>query len=169
MANQTFLALVNGIPTQSQGTVVSTGIDEAGKVVHLDAQGLLDVSVLPPGIGADVAIVTASEALSAGDFVNIWDNMGDANVRRADASVAGKEAHGFVLEGFASGTPATVYFEGTNHQVGGQTPGPVYLSDIAPGAANGTPPTTAGHIVQRLGVAVSASAINAECGQHYIL
>ncbi|RYF41284.1 MAG: hypothetical protein EOO27_46505, partial [Comamonadaceae bacterium] len=37
----------------------------------------------------------------------------------------GKEAHGFVLEAVANGAQANVYFEGTNTQVTGQTPGPV--------------------------------------------
>lgn len=124
---------------------------------------------MPTGIGADVAVVDASENIAAGDFVNIWNDGGAAKVRKADASAAGKEAHGFVLAAVTSGNPATVYFEGTNDQVTGQTAGPVYLSATVPGAATSTPPSTAGQVVQRIGVATSATSINVECGQHYVL
>ena len=48
------------------------------------------------GGGADTGTVTTSEALAAGDLVNIWNSSG-AKARKADATTAGKEAHGFVL------------------------------------------------------------------------
>jgi hypothetical protein len=119
--------------------------------------------MMPVGIGADTAAITASEALAAGDFVNIWDNTG-ARARKADASTAGKEAHGFVLATVSSGAVATVYFEGTNTQVTGQTPGMVYLSASTAGRATTTPPSAAGNIVQSLGFATSATAINFQAG-----
>lgn len=112
------------------------------------------------GIGADTASITTSEALAAGDFVNIWNSTG-AKVRKADATTQGKEAHGFVLAAAASGAAATVYFEGPNTAVTGQTPGPVFLGTTA-GAATSTPPSAAGNVVQRIGVATSATAINFE-------
>jgi hypothetical protein len=73
---------------------------------------------MPTGIGADTASITASEALAAGDLVNIYDSTG-AKCRKADASTSGKEAHGFVLAAVESAASATVYFEGSNTQVTG--------------------------------------------------
>jgi hypothetical protein len=104
-------------------------------------------------------VITASEALAAGDLVNVWNSTG-AKVRKADASVAGKEAHGFVLAAVSSAASATVYFEGTDTQVTGQTPGVVYLSATTPGLATTTPPSGTGQVVQRVGFATSATAIN---------
>lgn len=164
-----YLRLNNGVPTQTEATVTTTGAPDAGKILALNAQGKLDETVMPTGIGADVAIIDASESLAAGDFVNIWSNGGTAAVRKADAASTGKEAHGFVLAAVTSGNPATVYFEGTNDQVTGQTPGPVYLSATVPGAATSTPPATAGQVVQNIGITTSATAVNFERGQHYVL
>jgi len=136
----------------------SAGAGDAAKVVQLDSSGRIDSTMMPVGIGADSASITTSEALSAGDFVNIWNSTG-AKARKADATVAGKEAHGFVLVGVGSGAAATVYFEGTNTAVTAQTPGAVFLSTTA-GQAAAAAPTGTGNVVQRIGFAVSATAIN---------
>lgn len=138
----------------------ATVTSSASKIVKLDASGKLDVTVMPTGIGADTAVITASEALAAGDLVNIWNNAGTANVRKADASTAGKEAHGFVMSAFASSAAATVYFEGSNTQQTGMTPGVQFLSDTTPGKTKATAPTGAGKVVQRVGFAVNATTIN---------
>lgn len=163
-----YIFLNFGVPTEREGTTVSTGVGQAGDIVALDAAGKIDKSMMPSGIAADVAVMPASENLLAGDFVNIWNDGGVGRVRKADASTAGKEAHGFVIEGFASGVNATVYFEGTNDQVNGQTPGRIYLSETA-GLSTSTAPVNPGNVVQALGVATSATSINAEIGQIYVL
>ncbi len=136
----------------------SAGAGDSGKVVALDAAGRIDSTMMPVGIGADTATITTSEALAAGDLVNIWNSTG-AKVRKADATTAGKEAHGFVLASFGSATSATVYFEGTNTAVTGLTPGPQYLSTTA-GVASATAPSAAGNVVQRVGFATSATTMN---------
>lgn len=138
----------------------STGASDASKIAQLDGTGRLDSSMMPVGMGADIAIVAASENLAAGDFVNIHNSSG-AKVRKADATTNGKEAHGFVLSAVTSGNDATVYFEGTNTAVTGQTPGAVFLATTA-GTATATPPSGSGNVVQRLGVAVSTTAISFE-------
>lgn len=138
----------------------SVGAGDAGKIPALDAAGRLDTSMMPVGIAADTASVVASENLAAGDFVNIWNSTG-AKARKADATVAGKEAHGYVIAGVTAPAAATVYFEGTNPGVTGQTPGPVYLSTTA-GLATATPPSGAGNVVQRIGFATSPTAINCQ-------
>lgn len=166
------LQLVGNRPTEVEATVVSSGAGNAGDVVALDSGGKLDVSVMPTGIGADVAVIEATEALAAGDYVNIYDATGP-KCRKADASTAsaGKQAHGFVLEGVTSGGDATIYFEGTNDQMTGLTPGGTYaLSHTAPGGvvilASAT--ATPGHILQTVGVAISTTAINTEIARPVI-
>lgn len=145
--------------TEKAAIQASTGATDAGKIPALDANGKIDQTMMPTGMGADVQILPATEALAAGDFVNVWDNAGVASVRKADATVAGKEAHGFVLGAFASGASATVYFEGTNNAVTGQTAGPVFLSATA-GQAVSAAPSGSGNVVQRIGFATSATTIN---------
>ena len=160
MAAKKFLRLVNGVLTEIFGVQTSAGAGNAGDLVSLNDTGRIDNSMMPVGIGADTATITASETLAAGDWVNVWNGAG-AKVRKADATTAGKEAHGFVMSAVTSGNPATVYFEGTNTQVTGQTPGPVYLQTTA-GTGGATIPSASGSVVQQIGVAVSATAVNFE-------
>lgn len=138
--------------------VQSAGAGDANKLPALDGSGRLDASVMPVGIGADTATITASEALGAGDYVNIWSNGGAFAVRKADATVQGKHAHGFVLQAVASGAAATVYNSGQNTAVTGQTPGDVFLQTTAGKGAAGVP-SGAGNVVQNIGVALSATSV----------
>ncbi|RJO73000.1 hypothetical protein D5S18_22125 [Nocardia panacis] len=162
------LDTATGQLTEQAAAQASAGAADAGKIPALDGSGRLDSSMMPAGIGADTAIITASEALAAGDFVNVWNNSGGAKVRKADATTQGKDAHGFVLASVASGANATVYFEGPNTAVTGATPGPVFLAAAA-GTATSIAPSGSGNVVQRIGVAVSATAINFEGSQPVVL
>jgi len=157
-----------GVLTEKEATVVSAGAADAGEIIALDGTGRLDVSVMPVGIGPDVYQIEASETLVAGDFVNIWNDGGTAKARKADATTTGKFAHGYVLAGVTSGNAATVYFEGTNTQVSGATPGQTFLSTTA-GGFTATAPSASGNVVQRLGIAVSATEINFERSQPFVL
>jgi hypothetical protein len=157
-----------GVLTEKEATVVSAGAADAGEIIALDSTGRLDNSVMPVGIGPDVYQIEASENLAAGDFVNIWNDGGTAKARKADATTTGKFAHGYVLAGVTSGNPATVYFEGTNTQVSGATPGQTFLSTTA-GGFTATAPSGSGNVVQRLGIAVSATEINFERSQPFVL
>lgn len=136
----------------------SAGAGDSGKLTALDASGRLDTTFMPVGIAADTAAVSTSETLAAGNLVNIWDSTG-AKVRKADATTAGKEAHGFVLAAFTHPTTATVYFEGSNTAVTGLTPGVQFLQTTA-GTAGSTAPSGAGNVVQRVGFATSATNLN---------
>lgn len=139
------------------------GAPDANKIPQLDGNGKFPAAMMPSGVGSDTQVFQASENLSAGDQVNIWSSAGAFRVRRADAAGgAAKKAMGYVIAAVTSGQNATVFFEGTNDQVGTVlTPGDVFLS-ATPGQVTQTPPTTAGHIVQRVGFAATASALNFE-------
>ena len=151
-----------GSLAEVEGIASSAGAGDAGKFAALDAAGKWDNSMMPTGIGADTASVEASENLAAGDLVNIHDSTG-AKCRKADATTEGKEAHGFVLAVVTSGSNATVYFEGTNTQVTGLTPGVQFLSATA-GLATVTAPSSSGNIVQKVGIATAATSLNVEVG-----
>lgn len=159
MAGDKYLYNNAGTITEKVSNQASAGAADAGKIVALDSTGRIDNTMMPTGIGADTANITTSEALAAGDLVNVWNSTG-AKVRKADASTAGKEAHGFVLAAASSGATATVYFEGTDTQVTGLTPGVQYLSATTPGAATATAPSGTGQVVQRVGFATAATALN---------
>jgi hypothetical protein len=148
-----------GAIEEVEATVESTGVSEAGDLVALDSGGKLDESLMPTGIGADTKILPASEDLSAGDWVNVFDDSGTPKVRKADATTQGKEANGFVLAGVTSGNNATVYAAGINNQRTGLTGGTAYYLSTTAGGETDTAPSGSGNVVQRLGRALSATEV----------
>lgn len=162
MAAKTFLRLVTGRKTEVAGIVTSAGAGNDGDIPALDSTGRLDVSVMPVGITPESKSVIASEALSAGNMINVYSNAGTLNARKADATAAGKEANGFVLAGVSSLAAATVFFEGTNTQLSGLTVGSRYFLDTTAGAVTTTPPAASGNVAQYIGVALSATEISFE-------
>ncbi len=170
MAASKYIALVSGRLREVLATVVSSGATDDGKIVALDATGRLDSSVLPVGFGDEVKSITASESLSAGDVVNIWNSGGSPRVRKADASTSGKEAMGFVLSAATNGQAITVYLEGTVTGLSALTPGDrLYLSDVLPGGLLTTPPTGSNKVVQYVGTAISSTEFSFEPDQGVIL
>ena len=147
-------------PTITNAKVGNAGAGDSAKLVARDSTGKIDVSDMPVGVGANVSTVTAVGALAAGDWVNIYGATG-AKCRKADATVAGKEANGFVLAGVSDTAPATVYGPGNiNTQLTGLTAGEMYwLSTTAGLGVATTPPSGSGNVVQRLGKAISTTAI----------
>lgn len=165
---QKFLTQSGGVLQENLPTTTSAGAGDAGKIPGLDSTGRLDMSMMPTGLGAHTQVITASEALSAGAFVNIYDNGGSFAVRNADAAT-GKRAHGFVISAVTSGGQATVYPDGLNTALTGLTAGDYYLSDSAVGAVTKTVPTGSGKMVQRLGASMNATTLNCDLGQPIIL
>lgn len=151
------------IPVEVEAITSSAGAGDAGKIVATGGDGKLDPSIVPSQDTAEV--IQTSEALSAGDFVNIYVDSGSRKVRLADASAADadKIAHGFVLDNVIANDDATVYTDRLNSALTGLTPGASYvLSHTSPGGAviQSSGPTTAGQSLQVLGVAVSTTAID---------
>ena len=148
----------------------TTGASDAGKIVATGSDGKIASTLMPTGIGADSLAVTASENLTAGDFVNLWLDTGTVKARKADATTEGKEADGFIKESALSGATATVYFEGTNTNLTGLTAGArYYLSATTAGLATATAPTGTGKVVQYLGRASSTTSIAFEATDGVIL
>jgi hypothetical protein len=163
MAAKKFLRSVAGVLTEVFGVTTSAGAGNDGDIVALDASGRIDATMMPTGIGADTKAITTSEALAAGDFVNLHISSG-IKARKADATVAGKAADGFVIAAVGSGASAAVYFDGPNTQVSGLTPGTEMFLSTTAGLPTATVPSGAGNVAQRLGIAVSATEINFERG-----
>ena len=161
------LSLVNGRPTNVTPIITSSGATDGLKVFQTDASGKIDVSLMPTGFGADVVTILASEALTAGDFVNIYSNSGVANCRKAIATSTAFEAHGYVIASVASAGMASVYYDDNNTAASGMTPGLQFLSDVTAGKTTTTAPSATGTIAQTVGVASSATSIHVRFGESY--
>ena len=146
----------------------SAGAGDSGKVVALDSGGKIDSTMMPTGVGADTKQITASEALAAGDLVNIHISSG-IKVRKADATTAGKEAHGFVISSVSNGATATVYFDAVNTGVSGLTAGTRYFLSTTAGGVTATAPSSAGNVVQYVGMATAAAELNFQEGATILL
>ena len=100
--------------------------------------------------------VIASEPLTAGDWVSLWDSGGGARVRKSDHASLDKEVDGYVLVGVASGAVAEVFTSGMNTAVDGQQLGPVFAAAAGAGSAS----VGAGAaFAQRIGTAVRPDAV----------
>lgn len=161
MAAQGFLARVAGRTKQLFGLQASVGSADAGKLIATDGTGRLDTSFLPTGVGRNTVTAPASEALSGGQFVNLYDASGVLTVRLADNSNA-RAAWGYVKEPVASGAQALVYRLNTlNANLSGLTPGAHYWLGTV-GALIATPLdplTDTGKLDQYLGIALSATEL----------
>lgn len=162
MAAKKYVKYLNGELALQAASVTSTGVANDGDLVALDSSGKLDVSVLPTGVGPEVAILVATEALNAGDYVNIWNDAGTPKVRLADNS-NGRRAHGYVKASVSISANATVYFEGDNDSLSSLVAG----GDVYLGTAGGviqTPlaETAVGSISQKLGVARAATIVSTD-------
>lgn len=150
--------------TQKEAADASTGVADAGRVVALDTDGLIDTSMLPANIGKNQVDVVADGPIAQDALVEIFDDAGTATARLADATAANT----FTAMGFAAnaavlaGDPITVLLEGTVANQTGLTPGQrLYLSETA-GDITTTPVTTSGALHQFVGKALSATEYNFE-------
>lgn len=66
MAGNKYIKQSSGSLVEEAAIQSSAGAGDAGKIPALDAAGRLDNSMMPAGIGADTAAITASENLAAG-------------------------------------------------------------------------------------------------------
>ena len=170
---QGFLSRVAGKTKQLLALVTSVGSADAGKIVALGADGRLDLSVMPSGVGVATTQATASEALPIGAFINFWSNAGVFSARLADNS-NGRQADGFVLAAVASSAAATVYpLDAPNAQLTGLTVGARYWLGTAGGVLaiplDETDVGNVNKVSQYLGVAKSATELVTDDNGYVIL
>jgi len=157
-----YLKLEGGNFKEEEALTTSVGAGSAGKIPALDNTGRFSETMMPAGIGADAKVIVASEGLSAGDLVNVFYDTNKLKARKADAST-NKPADGFAKEAVSKDALATIYFDGTNTNLTGLTPGVTYfLSASTPGGISVTPPTGAGKIVQKIGKSLSKTELTFE-------
>ena len=160
-----YQTLSSGEKTLVEATVVSTGVSQAGDIIALGTDGKLDNSVLPAGVGPDVKNLEASEDLSAGEYINIFDVAGTAKVRLADNS-NNRAAHGYVLAAVTAGNQAEVFFEGANTAAASGTAGQRAYLGTAGGvittALDEILPAYNGKLSQFLGVYQDTNEINTD-------
>jgi hypothetical protein len=159
MATNKFLTFIGNAKQLVTAIATSAGVGDANKIVATGGDGKLDLTLMPTGIGPSTETIAASENLAAGDFINIWNDSGTRRTRKADASNS-RPAHGFVLAAVTSGANATIYLQGVNTGLTSLTPGLQYYLAGTAGTATATAPSTG--LIQPLGIAVSATAINFE-------
>jgi hypothetical protein len=158
--------LTSGEEVLQEALATSSGAADAGKIPALNGDGKLDETLLPTGIGAETIVAPSSESLGAGDYVNLWWDSGTRKVRLADAD-NGRPANGFVLAAVTSPANATVYPLGSiNTQHSSLTPDTVYfLGTTAGDVTDDISAFGDGDIIQRIGLAISATEILTERNQ----
>lgn len=163
MANGKYVRVndATGFLEELEALEVSTGVADASKPIKSDSTGRIDLSLMPVGIGPDTQEIICTENLSAGEFVNIYDNAGSVACRKADRT-NGRQAHGFVIQNFSSAQTAKVYKDSENNALAALTIGAQYYLGTG-GAVSLTPPAAgSGHMLQSLGVAMSATEVDVE-------
>lgn len=165
-----YVDYTSGLRKEKEALQSSAGVGDSGRIPALDGTGRLDVTMMPVGFHIETDQVLASENLAAGDFVNIYTNVGVANVRKADATTSGKEANGFVISSVTSGQTATVHRPSqSNTQRSGLVPGTRYFLATTAGSITATPPSASGNIIQFIGTAISATVLDFTPDQPIVL
>ena len=158
MSTNRFLGLIGGVKTWFTAIATSSGAPDANKIAMVGSNGRFDVTLMPVGIGAATQAMVASEILAAGDFVNILDNAGSPNCRKAD-STNSRPANGFVTAPVAAAASATVFLSGPNTARTGLVSGSLYFLGTA-GNVSLTPPSATGNIIQEIGIAANPTTIS---------
>lgn len=147
-------------------------------IARAQAEDAMLVAILAGGarrpstsVQTGVQAATPSEALNAGDLVNVYLSGGVMSVRQANAADPARFANGFVLVSASIGVPVVIYPTGAFNSAAtvatGQ--GEVWLSDVTPGAFSLTPPTTTGHLLQTVGAAYQGAGLAFVQGDYTIL
>ena len=113
-------------------------------------------------LGTQQLAFTASEALNAGDFVNIFDDSGEIKVRKADRTTPSgvRSVNGYVLSDVFAGDTVVMYLSGMNTALSGLIPNENYALNTNGGVISiSTLPAIDGEIFQYLGIALSATAL----------
>ena len=111
-----------------------------------------------PDAGAHFISAEATEALAAGDFVELYSQDGNLRTRLADTLLL-RPASGFVLQPALSGTSAQVYLlSEVNLACTGLIPGKLYFLGQT-GKLLMVPDLSSGRLFQQMGVALSATSL----------
>lgn len=154
-------ALSDAIATKVTASEARAAISAGAGLAYNSGTGEMALADLSTLLGIlNGTTVQASEALVAGDFVNVYSSGGAARVRKASALDPALFANGFVLDDISSGATGGVIFSGVNLATTvGTAASEVWLSDTTPGGWMTTPPSASGSIIQSLGAAVPSVGV----------
>jgi len=123
--------------------------------------------------GADTTVLegnySAFAALDAGDFVAFINDSGTLKIRPALANNTQTKAIGFVKNSYALNDSVKVYISGINILSGMLANKEYFLSDTLPGKIQSTPPTTVGSIFQQVGTSLSATQLNVNIEDDFVI
>lgn len=145
--------------------MIATMIDECGISGQLPSiwQQVAEqdpVSTLNSG-NLNRLYVKASEALSQGSVINLWNDAGTLKARKANATNNTKPCDGFcsTVGGIASGSFGEVQIHSGVATVTGLTVGDRYYLSTTNGAMANAPAVAAGNIEQYLGIAITTTQL----------
>jgi hypothetical protein len=150
----------NNIVDQYTPVTTSAGQTDAYKVAVLGADGQFDSSLIP---NIESTVLTAKEAIAAGNFVNITNVTGTSEVQNANATDGTKLCIGFVKDTVGQGDPVKVYFDGPNAYVplGSFTAAnideEVFLSTTSGQCCARSTTFTTGQAVQKVGTIIAVN------------
>jgi hypothetical protein len=167
MAGNKYMKLESGKKRLQTANDVSAGAGDAGKLVALNAAGVIDPSMLTD---QDVSNLVAFENMSAGDYVNLFLDASVIKARLADNS-NDRAAMGYIDDTVTAAANVNIFFEGSNTNLSGLTIGArQYLGTVGQTIEVPLDPTSVtGDIHQLLGVAISATEINTDIQDEILL
>lgn len=109
-----FLGVNNNDITLYTAISSSNGVSDANKILCTDSNGKINVNFLPTiGTSQNTLTTLASDNIFEGDFINLFNNGGIINIRKADA-LLNRIAHGFSNNFIPAGDIGTVNLKGEN-------------------------------------------------------
>lgn len=139
---------------------VTTSVKEAIEDLQFDIVTTEHPSLLEAI--SDIGVVT-------GQFVYLNGGTGELTAALAD-DISTSDVIGVAIDVDSAGTPAIIKATGGFSGYFGLTPGSVYyLSETVPGGLQLAVPTTAGHVIKRVGVAADATTLMIDTTQRLII
>lgn len=157
-----FLSWISGRVAEVQPVTTSAGAGDATKMVQLDANGLLDQSLMPSGLTPDQQTALANGTITAKDLV--YMEAAGTITRATAAAGTPQQCMGWAVASATTGNPVTMQLEGRITGLTGLTTGSrYYLSDVTPGGLLISPgPVGSGKLAQYIGTALSTTVLNFE-------
>lgn len=164
------LPIVQSVGSATDKAMSQKAVTDALTAINTTLGDKVDVATVQAMIDAlNGTTVLATEDIGAHDFVNVYSSAGNARVRKAVANDPTKFANGFTRAAIVSGQAGFVLFVGVNATTVSASAPEVWLSDVTPGTFTISPPSTAGSIIQPLGVAVLGVGVSYSLRERVLL
>lgn len=112
----------------------------------------------------------AMEAITAGQTINLSNNLGTLVAWRAFATSVGGAASGIANNSASVGEIVEIqYMNGLTNAIGGLTPGTIYYQSTTAGVITPVRPTGTSQIVQAIGVASSSTQLMIAISLNFII